>query len=162
MFRRLMLAAFMAASLVSVPAASPVAAAGRPQVVSIVSHMTIADPEPNYGTFTTLGSSLICRKGSVLDTSLTYGDYAELPNGAWVAELFADKTFSCGVRGDVYISLDIHWYITDTLWLENFTWTVTGGTGAFVNLRGRGIGVTDTSQMDNGSNVNYYFGSLSQ
>jgi hypothetical protein len=159
MLRRLVLAGFMAVSLVTVPgAAMPAAAASRPQPVSIVSHMTMADPN-NYGDFSTSRSNLICRKGDVLDTNLVWGDANQLPNGDWLVELTVDKTFTCATGGQIFFRLHIHWYVHNDSVAESFTWVVLGGTGAYAHLQGQGVGVTDTRNLFV-SDTNYYVGVL--
>jgi len=159
MLRRFVLAGFMAVSLVTVPvAAGPAAAASQPQPVSIVSHMTMADPY-NYGDFSASGSNLICRKGNVLDTNLVWGDANQLPNGDWLVELTSDKTFTCAKEGQIFLRLHIHWYVHNDSIAESFTWAILGGTGAYAHLQGQGVGVTDTRNLFV-SDTNYYFGSL--
>jgi hypothetical protein len=160
MLRRIVLAGLMAVSLVAVPVVvGPAAAASRPQPVSIVSNMVMADPW-NYGDFAASGSDLICAYGVVNDTRIVWGVprsyHARFPVGG---QLVVDKTFTCGDgSGQIFFRLQIH-----GLWAtETFTWVILGGTGEYANLNGQGSGTTDYNIVDDTliSTTNYYSGAL--
>lgn len=171
MFRRLVLAGFMAVTLLAFPAASAsagsAAAASRPQPVSIVSTMTMADPY-NYGTFSAAGSHLICRSGTVNDTQYIWGPPTWFSNGDALITLDVDKTFTCRDGGQILVQFTAHQYYHDPAannyipTAEAFKWVVAGGTGAYARLQGQGLGVTKFSVVDDQlvSATNYYWGSL--
>ncbi len=134
--KRLIMAAAAALILVG-SLASPVFAA-PPEPVSIVSHMTVNQPEAaNTGEFTSTGSDAICQAGTVLDDRLLISGW---PSRAGLLQILVVKTFTCDDgSGTFVVELQVHANPDGT---ERFTWVVQGGTGDYVNLRGRGRGTT--------------------
>ena len=106
-----------------------------PQLVTIVSTMTIASPAPNYGTFRAGGSNLICGSGTVLDNSLVY---LRGPNTTGY-DLTVNKTFTCADgSGKIFVKLFAHNVGSG----ETFGWEILGGTGRYGDLDGLGVGST--------------------
>lgn len=136
--------AALAASVALMTMIGPAVAAGPPQQVTIVSPMTVSGDPPNSGTFTTIGSDLICESGGVLDTRYVWGS-----NGN---KLLVDKTFTCGA-GTIFFRLQVHGAGPR----ETFTWVILGGTGAYAHLHGQGSGTTGPSS---GGATNTYAGYL--
>ena len=79
--RARVLVSVLAASVALMTVVGSVAAAPRPEPVTIVSPMTVSDTGPNFGTFTTSGTELICGGGPVVDTRYVWGGVGN-PNGA--------------------------------------------------------------------------------
>jgi len=134
-------AVLAAAVAVLVPGVGTVAATvgpgaqPSPQLVTIVSTMTIAYPAPNYGTFQASGSNLICGSGTVLDSRLVY---LRGP-GTTGYDLTVDKTFTCADRsGKIFVRLFAHNVGSG----ETFGWEILGGTGRYRHLDGLGVGST--------------------
>jgi hypothetical protein len=149
-------AAALVASLVLITVIGSVAAA-TPQQVEIVSHMTFNPDGPNFGDFDASGaavdSGLICASGTVLDTGIVFAGFQ---NGR-SAQILVRKAFTCDGGGTFFVKIQVHLdFETST---ETFTWVVTGGTGAYANLRGSGSGATvgDGSNPQTG-NFNTYTG----
>jgi hypothetical protein len=143
--RARVLVAVLGASLALLTVVGSVAAAPRPQPVTIDSPMTVSMPTtPNSGTFTASGSDRICASGTVLDTRYVW----DLPD-----HLLVDKTFDCG-GGLVDFRLSVHYSADGD---ETFTWTILGGTDTYAGLHGHGGGTTTT--VDGGV-VNHYVGFL--
>ena len=110
--------------------------------------MSVTNPaHPNAGWFEASGSDLICASGTVEDTWYVWG----LPH-----YLLVDKTFDCG-DGLVFFRLSVHDPGDPVPVDETFTWTILGGTGAYVGLHGHGSGTTDAIA---GGALNHYTGFL--
>jgi hypothetical protein len=127
--------ATLAASLALVTVIGPVAATEpKPQGVTIVSPM-IVPGNPNYGSFTTSGSRLVCRSGHVIDTRLDLlkGDF----NTDFV--LTVNKTFTCADRSGAFFARLL---VRMSGGVETFGWVILGGTGRYHDLFGLGSGTT--------------------
>ena len=114
---------------------SPVMAA-PPQSVHIEAYEEIGDPS-FPGPFTASGaavaSGLLCASGTVIDTS----NVASGPPGGTFVILNVDKHFTCGDGSGTF---DIHMVVYLDL-ITHYTtanWRITGGTGAYASLHGRG------------------------
>ncbi len=144
--------AALAASLALVTVIGPVAAAEpRPQPVTIVSDMTVPG-NPNYGSFTSSRSSLICASGDVLDTRLF------LLEGAFDTDfvLTVSKTFTCDDGSGTFFARLL---VRMSGGVETFTWVILGGTGRYHSLFGLGRG--STVPFESGGGVtNTYIGHL--
>ncbi len=160
--RARMVMATLAATLMVVAVAAPVAASGPPQSLTLVS-TTIFDPSGNHGTFTASGAavdnSLICAAGSFLDTGIKFAGFQS--NKAVQLQVF--KTYSCSNANSFFVKMQVHANFDGT---EVFTWVVRGGTGAFAQLHGSGSGTTvgifvstPDGPVETG-NVNTFVGSL--
>jgi hypothetical protein len=126
--------------------------------VTITSHMTFNNPNPNTGDFTTSGpatdSGLICPAGTVLDTSLVFGGF-QSDRGF---QVLVRKTFTCNDgSGTFFVKIQAHAAADGT---ESFTWVVQGGTGAYESLKGSGTGSSVPNDDPSTGNTNNYEGFL--
>jgi hypothetical protein len=150
-------AAVLAAALALMAFVGPVAA-GSPQQVSIVSHVTFNPDGPNYGDFTTAGtatdSGLICPNGTFVDTGIRFAGYQ---SGRGGVQLQVDKAFTCNDgTGTFFVKLQIQ--ADFNTGIESFSWTAEGGTGEYGTLRGSGSGSTVPNPPT--GNINSYEGFL--
>ena len=130
--------AVLAAALALMTVIGPVAAAGPPQPVTIVSPITNVSDGYNYGSFTATGSGFICGSGDVLDTRYVWTPSWRDPSGV---QLLVDKTFTCP-DGLIFFRLKVHGVSVS----ETFNWVILGGTGAYAGLHGEGQGTTDNEE----------------
>jgi hypothetical protein len=149
--------AVLAAGLAVVAIVAPVAA-GSPQQVTIVSHVTFNPEGPNYGDFATSGqatdSGLICPSGTFVDTNIRYAGYQ---SDRGMVQLQVDKAFTCADgTGTFFVKIQIQANF-DT-GIESFTWVVQGGTDNYASLRGSGSGSTVPNPPI--GNINTYDGFL--
>jgi hypothetical protein len=133
-------------------------AAGSPQHVTIVSHVTFNPDGPNYGDFVTSGNAtdggLICSSGTFVDTGIRFAGYQ---SGRGTVQLQVDKAFTCGDgSGMFFIKIQIQANF-DT-GIESFSWVVQGGTGDYGSLHGSGSGSTVPNPPT--GNINTYDGFL--
>ena len=104
---------------------------------------------PNYGSFTSSGSPLICRSGLVVDTRLV------MLRGSFETDyvLTVDKTFTCSESNTFFARL----WVRGSGGVETFTWVIVGGTGTYRGLFGLGSGSTVSTE---GRATNTYTGYL--
>jgi hypothetical protein len=152
------LAAVVFAGMVAMIAAVAPVAAGSPDKVTIVSHVTFNPDGPNYGDFDASGAAvdddLICPSGTFIDTGIRFAGF-QSPRG--VVQLQVGKTFTCDDGSgtfDVKMQIQANF---DT-GIETFQWVITGGTGAYGSLRGSGSGSTVPNAPI--GNINTYEGIL--
>lgn len=127
--------AAVAALLALAAVIGPVTAAEpRPQGVTIVSPMVVPG-NPNYGTFTTSGSTLICGSGHVIDTRLV------VLRGSLDTDfvITVNKTFTCDDGSGAFFARLL---VRSSGGCETFTWAILGGTEAYRGLFGLGSGST--------------------
>jgi hypothetical protein len=149
--------AVLVATLALMAVVAPVAA-GSPQQVTIVSHVTFNPDGPNYGDFSTSGqatdSGLICPSGTFVDTGIRFAGYQ---SGRGMVQLQVDKAFTCADgTGTFFVKLQIQANF-DT-GIETFTWVAQGATGHYGALRGSGTGSTVPNPPI--GNINTYEGFL--
>ena len=148
------------AAMLALMAVVPPVAAGSPQPVTIVSHVTFNPDGPNYGDFSTAGdatdSGLICPSGTFVDTNIRFAGYQ---SGRGTVQLQVDKVFTCDDgTGTFLVKLQIQANF-DT-GIESFSWVAAGETGALGALRGSGSGSTVPNPPT--GNINTYAGFLLQ
>jgi hypothetical protein len=157
--------ALMALALtgVAVLAFAAPATAAPARGVHIVSNVTF-DPDGNFGDFdasgAAVGAGLICASGTFVDTGLAFHGFQ---SGHGV-QIYVAKTFTCPGSGTFDVKMQINANPDGT---ETFGWSITGGSGAYANLRGAGSGSTvptfDTDHPDEQiGNVNTYSGVLTR
>jgi len=146
----------MLAAALTISVAWPVAAAA-PQLVTIVSDVTVVESGPNIGSFTTSGDATdagsICPAGSFEDNGIRFAG-GQARTGIVQVQVF--KTFTCDDGSgtfDVKMQIQANF---DT-GIETFTWVVTGGSGDYSSLHGNGTGSTVPRP---GGNTNTYVGML--
>ena len=148
----------LAAALSAVLAVAGPVAAGSPQQVTIVSHVTFNPDGPNYGDFTTSGeatdSGLICESGTFVDTAIRFSGFQ---SDRGMVQLLVVKEFTCDDdSGTFVVKLQIQANF-DT-GIESFSWVVLDGTGAYASLHGAGSGSTVPNPPT--GNINTYQGFL--
>ena len=154
---RIVGASLIGVALVGMIAIAP-ASAASPAAVAIVSPMTFNDDGFNFGTFEASGPAvdegLICEAGTVDDTRIIFVGFQSNRG----AQIPVRKTFTCD-DGEIFIKIQVHLDFASST--ESFSWVVLGGTGAYANVRGSGLGTTtpDGSDPQTG-NINTYTGFL--
>ena len=153
----------IALTCLAVLAVSAPTTAAPAQAVHIVSPVTF-DPNGNHGTFDASGAAveagLICARGTFVDTGLAFHGF----QSGHAVQIYVGKTFTCPGAGTFDVKLQINASFDGT---ERFAWSITGGSGAYANLRGAGTGSTvptfDPDDPENQiGNVNTYDGMLTR
>lgn len=146
-------AALILALLSALAFAAP-AAAGSPQRVTIVSHVTFNPDGPNFGDFEASGPAVadgvICAEGTFVDTGIKFAGFQARTGRV---QLKVDKAFTCADGGSFEVTLRIH--ADFTTGLESFTWGADGVPGPYATLHGSGQGSTVPTAT---GNINTYEG----
>jgi hypothetical protein len=130
----------------------------RFQALVISSLMIDAPSGVNSGTFETSGAASqggqVCPRGVVTD--LIEIDSDAIGRGELV-DFTVPKQFVCD-DGSGEFAATVEFHVDLEQGTESFTWVITGGTGAYVDLRGEGYGGTQSPAPD--QFVNTYWGRI--
>jgi hypothetical protein len=147
--------ATLAAILGLMVVVAPVAA-GSPQPVTIVSHVTFNPDGPNYGDFAASGAAvdlgMICPAGTFVDTGIRFAGFQ---SDRGVVQLQVGKEFTCD-DGTGTFSIKIQIQANFDTGIESFSWVAKGGSGDYGALKGSGSGSTVPEPPT--GNINTYVG----
>lgn len=128
--------------LVALVIPSTAAAAGPPLAIEIEAPTAFAAPGDPDGTFTVTGPAfdegLVCGSG---ETFVVPGARATGFQSNRLVNFKVLKEFRCDDgSGSFFVQLRVHYDFTKTPEYNVFNWTIKGGTGDYVDLRGSGSG----------------------
>jgi hypothetical protein len=116
--------------------------AGRPQAVTIVSHVTFNPDGPNFGDFQATGSAVddgaMCPSGTFEDLGIRFAGFQSDRN---VVQLQVVKEFTCDDGSGTFV-VKMQIQANFATGIESFSWVVLDGTGDDAGLRGSGSGST--------------------